>query len=392
MIQPEPYSSTERHQLLTAASQGDIHSLQTLLRGADINTVGTWDDDSNEDSDQEGRPQWTMLTIACHHRRLSTVRFLLQKGASINFHPPDGLSALMTAAHQGHDEMFVLLCDAGASIKHKSSEGTSLLHEAVADVSDNNLDGKTIIVTILLKRNFPIDTVDDDGHTALHEAAFIGTLPLVTLLVNGGSDINAENRWGDRPLDKAAMEGRHDVVDFLLSHGAVVNNQEGGCNGLAYAVTNGYRRVVILLLDHGAKTVPDKWPSLLLLCAARSGDACVVDEVARRGWGHQAKDALLDAVQLDTPAVVNFLMFLGLVDVNARNAAGQTLLHLAVLSKQWEISDVYGAMNPRTEVIALLLRRGADVKALNFKGQTAKDLAVAEGYTAAVELLQANEH
>ena len=334
-----------------------------------------------------------MLITASYYNQLSTVRYLLSKGASIDFHPFEGMTALMTAAHQGHDDMFALLCSAGADVNFKDYEWTSLLHEAVADLSPDNLDGKTKIITTLLEKDFPIDTTDIVGHTALHHAALKGALPLVTLLVEGNANINAESSFGDRPLDRAAMEGRRNVVDFLLSHGAVVNNEAGGCNGLGMAASHGHRSVVTSLLKHGATTVPDQWPEWLLLEAARSGDACIVHEVARQGWGYQAKEALLEAIRVDRGGVVNLLMFLGRVDVNARNPTGQTLLHMAVLSKQWERSDHYGRPeNPRTEVIRLLLRRGADVKALNFKGQTAKDLAVAEGYTAAVELLQAHEN
>ncbi len=390
--QPNSYSSNELQRLLTAASQGHLHTLQRLLRDdADINTLGTWDDDINESNIQQGRPQWTMLTIATYHQRLSTVKFLILKGASIDCRPQDDDTALMIAAHQGHAEIFTLILDHGADITRKRLGGASVLHEAVADVSPDNLDGKYQIINALLDKNFPIDTADDEGHTALHHAALIGTLTLVTLLVNRGADLNAKNEWGDVPLDKAALGGRTNVVEFLLHHGAVVNNNASGCNGLAFAASNGQGSIVTLLLDHGAKAVPESSKRPELLCAARSGDVSIVNELIRRGFASQATKALFKAVLIDTVEVVSLLIDHGAADVNARNRNGQSVLHLAVLSKRWERSNTHGFVNPRIGVLALLLDRGADVKAEDSQGQTPRQLALATGYTAAVELLDATE-
>ena len=367
--QSNSYSDNELKKLLKVASQGDLHTLQELLR-----------DDANIDSARTWGSHWTMLTIASYHRQVSTVRYLLSKGASIDFQPQDGETALMTATHQGHADVFTLLRNNGADVDRKGFGGVSILHEAVADVSPKNLEGKIQIIFTLLNMGFPIDTTDDEDHTALHHAALIGTRPFVTLLVNGGANINARDRWGDVPLDQAAMGGHKKVVKFLLSRGAIVNNNEGGCNGLGFAALNGHRSIVALLLDHGAEEVPPTSGGLELLCAARSGKASIVRELARRGFMHQAKRALCEAVLLYTAEVVNLLLDLEVRFVNTRNATGSTLLHMAVLA---------GKLNPRIEVIVVLLGRGADVKAKNFEGQTAEELAVATGYVAAKELLRA---
>lgn len=390
--QPNSYNTTELKELLTAASQGDLHTLQRLLRDeADIDALGTWDDGNNGNNNQEGHSKWTMLTIASYHRQISTIRFLVSKGASIDFGPEDNETALMTAAHQGHADIFKILLDNGADVSRKRFGGASLLHEAVAGVSTDSLDGKTHIIHELLDKGFPVDTADDEGHTSLHHAALIGTLPLVTLLVKRNANINAKNAWGDVPLDKAALSGHTNVVDFLLSHGAEVNSSAGGCTGLGFAASNGHGSVVTVLLDHGAKAVPQECKRPELLCAARSGDASVVHELVLRGFAHQATTAVFKAVLIDTVDVVKMLIDHGAADVSARNQKGQSLLHMAVLSKQWERSDAHGVVNPRIEVLALLLDRGADVEATDFQGQTAKGLAVAMRYTEAVELLQAVE-
>ena len=167
------------------------------------------------------------------------------------------------------------------------------------------------------------------------------------------------------PLDKAALEG-YTVVEILLVHGAVVNSNSGGCNGLEFAASNGHGPVVTLLLDHGAKAVPEDCKRLELLCAARSGNVSIVNELVLRGFAHHATKALFKAVFIDKVDVIKLFIDHGAADANARNWKGQSVLHMAVLSKQWKRESAYGAV--KIAVLALLLDRGADVKTKDSQG------------------------
>ena len=64
------------------------------------------------------------------------------KDASIDFRSHDDDTALMTAAHQGYAEIFPLLLDKGADVNRERFDGASVLHEAIAHVPPNNLNGK----------------------------------------------------------------------------------------------------------------------------------------------------------------------------------------------------------------------------------------------------------
>lgn len=46
---------------------------------------------------------------------------------------------------------------------------------------------------------------------------------MLELLIDSGSDINAQNIVGDAPLHKAAINGRALAADFLIQAGANVN-------------------------------------------------------------------------------------------------------------------------------------------------------------------------
>ena len=79
------------------------------------------------------------------------------------------------------------------------------------------------------------------GDTALTAAAGIGwvegvtyerspkdNLEAVKMLVYLGLDVNAANRDGRTPLMGAALKGRNDVVQFLVDHGAKLDQRDGG--------------------------------------------------------------------------------------------------------------------------------------------------------------------
>jgi len=61
---------------------------------------------------------------------------------------------------------------------------------------------------------------DYDKRTALHLASGEGHLDVVRFLCKRGADVNAEDRWGGRPLDDALIKGHGRVAEVLRSHGA----------------------------------------------------------------------------------------------------------------------------------------------------------------------------
>lgn len=92
--------------------------------------------------------------------------------------------------------------------------GSSVLREAVADSLPSNIQDKIQTIKVLLDRGFDFETVGDDGHTVLHQAALYGGLPLLELLVDRGAYINLRKKWGDVPLDRAVLGVRLDVPGF----------------------------------------------------------------------------------------------------------------------------------------------------------------------------------
>ncbi len=62
----------------------------------------------------------------------------------------------------------------------------------------------------LLSRDWPVDAADENGTTALHWAAFHGSLPLTTTLLDAGAPLDAvESTHGGRPVDWCEYGSRH---------------------------------------------------------------------------------------------------------------------------------------------------------------------------------------
>src|SRR5689334_19281312 len=98
------------------------------------------------------------------------------------------------------------------------SGGRTLLMEAVIRRDQE-------LVSILLANGADPNIRDNRDWTALHFASQDYDLTSVRKLVEHGSNINAQDDFGNTPLWRATFNsrGRGDVIRFLLAHGADQN-------------------------------------------------------------------------------------------------------------------------------------------------------------------------
>lgn len=136
--------------------------------------------------------------------------------------------------------------------------------------------------------------INDD--TPLHYAVVSNTSSkeVVEFLISKGADINAKNREGATPLDKAAAAGNREMFLLLLKHGAEVNRDL-----LHYAAMGGNIHIVRIAFSKGA------------------------DPMCR----NKKKETPLHHVK--TVEAARFLIQKG-ARVNARDANGRTPLHYAL--------------------------------------------------------------
>ncbi|KAJ5343938.1 uncharacterized protein N7506_003762 [Penicillium brevicompactum] len=135
----------------------------------------------------------------------------------------DGGTPLLVAGSCGNFEVVCFLCDEYGDadkleINARDSEGETILHK----VCDGNV---ARVIKWLLEQN--ADVVGNDAQrNPLHMACYVGhAKSAITLLDGLARDqamqfINAEDKWGDKPLGDAVDRGHNDLALELLKHSA----------------------------------------------------------------------------------------------------------------------------------------------------------------------------
>ena len=106
----------------------------------------------------------------------------------------------------------------GADGKYTEST-VAAFHDAAARGDMQLLD---MFLSDSLNDKVLMDSVDENGWTALHEAVRAGDLEVVTKLVDDGADLGAETAGGLTPLMLARdiLYTAHPVIQYLLRIGA----------------------------------------------------------------------------------------------------------------------------------------------------------------------------
>lgn len=134
------------------------------------------------------------------------------------------------------------------------------------------LDGNTHIMTLLLENGVDVNAQDDDHNTALHYAVRENNLKAAEILVSYGADVNIvseyiykENRIRNRhhrefkragytPLHIAAVSGHKSIAKLLVDSGSTIDkcSKDDG-TPLHIATKNGRNEIVEILIDAGAQ-------------------------------------------------------------------------------------------------------------------------------------------
>ena len=220
--------------------------------------------------------------------------------------------------------------------------------------------------------------------TRLHWACEKGYLPRVKELIDWGSDVEAEDELGCRPLNWACWMGHLEVVRELVRRGAVVTARRvDGLTLLHEASIGGHVEVARLLLDSGAdieaKANTTETP---LYSAIRENKPEAVHLLVTRGANVNAHRTdsgdtpLIIASWKGHALIVRALLAAG-ADVSARATEGRTALHLA-------------SSAGHVESLRELLKRDLDVNARSASGVTPLMEACACGHLMAATLLIAS--
>jgi len=136
----------------------------------------------------------------------------------------------------------------------------SLISEDPLVVNSVDIDGRTAlhwaafsgaldITQYLLEQKAEVDKIDESGWAALHIAVSAGNEEVVRELVGAGADVKKTNDKGLTPLHYAASKSRVDIAKFLIERGADINAKDkANQTPLHRAATTGSTGTIAVLL------------------------------------------------------------------------------------------------------------------------------------------------
>lgn len=186
--------------LHAAAQRGDVAQIQRLATAASVNTV-----------DSYGR---TPLHVASFAKQHEAIRALVKAGADLNKLESDRYDAVTIASVADDEETLRVLLQLGASAKLTTSryDGTALI--AAAHLGH---DG---VVRQLIQAGAPLDHVNNLHWTAAIEAVVLGDggkrhQSTLKALIDAGANLKLTDRHGQTPLQLAKTRGYSEMVNML---------------------------------------------------------------------------------------------------------------------------------------------------------------------------------
>ena len=405
-----------------AAEGGDKAIVQALLqKGTDVNA-----------SQADGM---TALHWAADHGDLPMAELLVRAGANVKAVNRFGVTPLSSACEAGNAPMVELFLKAGADPNTVLPGGETVLMTAART-------GEAEAVNALLSHGANVNAREPrSGQTALMWAAAEGNVQAVEALLKAGAEFKTREHHGFSPLLFAAREGKIEVLQALLKAGEdpsetvtplYRNRQRGatdrvadiskpGTSALGLAVVNAHFEAAAKLLEAGANpnAIGPGWTPLHAITWVRkpgSGD----NQPAPRGSGNMTSlemvkqlvehganvnlpmtkhvDTILTKLETKgaTPfmlaartadaELMRYLVKLGADPLRPNDDNSTPLMVAAGLGTRAPGEDA-GTESEVIEAMQVALEFGADVNAVDNKGETAMHGAAYKGLPGAVQFL-----
>jgi ankyrin repeat protein/HEAT repeat protein len=339
--------------------------------------------------------------LALMKRDLDAAAALLAQGAPVDWAGFDRRTPLMGVAAKGDAEAMKLLIDHGASPMREDKNGVNALDAAIRA-------GRNEAAALLLPL---MPKSPDPRERMLRQAAFAGNADLARTLLGQGVNPDATNRDGVAALFYAAAMGHADIVSLLLDRNVMIERtgSTGSSDTAAVAACKeGHWDVVEMLLARGAKM---SWLNALTRSPRNLRFEMTKRFLAHGGTADKetARGFLVLAAGAGDLQTVNLLLASG-VTPDSTPWGGLTALG-AALGHDWytgypEIAlllvehgapvneDAFGgtvlmiaARKGYTEVVKVMLDRGANVNAMYSDGSTALRLAALQGHPLIMKML-----
>ena len=259
-------------------------------------------------------------------------------------------------------------------VRVRNNISCSLKEEEIIGIKEEN---KEIINNLICKNR--IDETDGRGRTALHLAIEEGNESLARLFVKNGASLRLEDEYGERAIHKIVKDEDMDL-DFVLRGSNIEAKDRLGRRPLMVAASMSNIKAMNALLNKGANILAkDEDKSTALHFASLWSDRNGLELLLKFGADLEAKDKtkktpLMVSVDSNGEANMEYLLRKG-ANIDARDYAGLTPLMKCINGKRYS-------------KIELLIKKGASLKRKNKDGKTAQDM---EGNQIIKSLLKGNK-
>lgn len=263
----------------------NLRQLTQLIRAGDLDPVRTAVD-ANPDLLRTHDPeQWnerTALHAAARHGHLEIVKLLVARGAEVYSNPMNTYPPVFVADGRRPEGRQII-----EYFLHEIADKAEGTHKLGATINIAARMGWTDIV----RRHLELDPLAVHqrgwiGDTPLHWSSHNGHAEIVTMLLDAGADIEADeiNCYGGKPLHWASEHEPH-IVRLLLERGANVNSvnvrQESDYFGVTPLLMNVLMKddcadATQLLLEAGADTTVTHHGKSLLEIGEEKGNARIL--------------------------------------------------------------------------------------------------------------------
>uniref|UniRef100_A0A673UDL0 Nephrocystin-2 n=1 Tax=Suricata suricatta TaxID=37032 RepID=A0A673UDL0_SURSU len=193
----------------------------------------------------------TALHAAALSGHVSTVKLLLENNAQVDATDVMKHTPLFRACEMGHKDVIQTLIKGGARVDLVDQDGHSLLHWAA-------LGGNADVCQILIENKINPNVQDYAGRTPLQCAAYGGYINCMAALMENHADPNIQDKEGRTALHWSCNNGYLDAIKLLLDFAAFPNqmeNNEERYTPLDYALLGERHEVIQFMLEHGALSI-----------------------------------------------------------------------------------------------------------------------------------------
>jgi ankyrin repeat protein len=234
---------------------------------------------------------------------IEVVRDLIAKGADVNGRDDQGNFPLYAAVAGDHADIVELLVSAGVDINTFANLNEENA-KRIKDMLDNPQTSKFLKPETVASLQAKLGEI---GVTPLTVASRFGYANIATILLDRGADPNLQKPGSNTALIEAAIAGKQDIVELLISRKADLNRVREiapridmglGGTALALALLNEQYESAKILLTAGADfqfndSNNDQWRKHFSWGAYQF---LVAEKLKAEGKGAEAKEKLTDAL------------------------------------------------------------------------------------------------